>query len=76
MAVNNKRKPIKNFEASMAPAKGGKRSVTCNDAKKGSTITEYFKAEKPRSKAKNPLTEEQKLKRFKEGVPRRSLKYS
>ena len=68
--VNNKRKSIKKVERSMAPPKISKRSVTCNDVKKGNTmITEYFKAEKPRSKAKNPLTEEQKLKRFKEGVP-------
>ena len=48
----------------MAPPKTAKGNV---DAKKGNTITEYFKAGKPRSKAKNPLTEEQKLKRFKEG---------
>ena len=46
------------LETIMAPPKIAKN----NDAK----ITDYFKAEKrPRkSKAKNPLTEEQKLKRF------------
>ena len=49
----------------MAPPKIAKgNDIT---AKKGNTITEYFKAGKPRSKAKKPLTEEQKLKRFKEG---------
>ena len=57
----------------MAPSKTAKRNVTKSnedDVKNGSKITEYFKAEKPRSKAKNPLTEEQKLKRFKEDATR------
>ena len=47
------------LETIMAPPKTAKN----NDAK----ITDYFKAEKKKqkkSKAKNPLTEEQKLKRF------------
>ena len=46
------------LETIMAPPKTAKN----NDAK----ITDYFRAEKKpkRSKAKNPLTEEQKLKRF------------
>ena len=56
----------------MAPSKAAKRNMKSNDSKKENTITDYFKAEKPRSKAKNPLTEEQKLKRFQESSPKQS----
>ena len=51
------------LETIMAPPKISKS----NDAVK---ITDYFRAEKrkPKSKAKNPLTEEQKLKRFQGSV--------
>ena len=48
----------------MAPTKAATKYVSSN-GNDDNKITEYFKVEKRKSKAKNPLTEEQKLKRFK-----------
>ena len=49
----------------MAPSKAVSSNAIVDDGNDGNKITEYFKVKKGKSKAKNPLTEEQKLKRFK-----------